>query len=172
MQIVKEFFVFLKEEKLLWLSPIVIILLLLAVMIVGDISKGAQRWLDLGVVRFQPSEIMKLAVPMTCAWWLQDRPVPIDTRSLIVLTLAILIPAGLTVAQPDLGTGGLILIGGLMVLVMAGLSGRIMGAPGLRNGASLLSAAGSKVLGVPVDRPIPLPPSQAIRPCRQSHSAE
>ncbi|MBK6598499.1 MAG: rod shape-determining protein RodA [Proteobacteria bacterium] len=103
-------------------------ILLVVVDVVGYIGKGAQRWLDLGIVRFQPSEIMKLAVPMTCAWWLQDRAIPIDTRSLIVLTFAILIPAGLTIAQPDLGTGGLILIGGLMVLVMAGLSARIMAA--------------------------------------------
>ncbi|HRX90619.1 MAG TPA: rod shape-determining protein RodA, partial [Steroidobacteraceae bacterium] len=110
-----------------WLFVIGCILLVI-VDVVGYIGKGAQRWLDLGVFRFQPSEIMKLAVPMTCAWWLQDRPIPIDTRSLIVLTFAILIPAGLTIAQPDLGTGGLILIGGLMVLIMAGLKVRIMAA--------------------------------------------
>ena len=52
--------------------------LLLAVMVAGDISKGAQRWLDLGVVRFQPSEIMKLAVPMTMAWFFADKPLQLQ----------------------------------------------------------------------------------------------
>ena len=52
------------------------LVLLVAVMFTGDIAMGAQRWLDLGVVRFQPSEIMKLAVPLACAWYLHERPLP------------------------------------------------------------------------------------------------
>jgi rod shape determining protein RodA len=100
--------------------------LLLTVDVVGHIGKGAQRWLDLGLFRFQPSEIMKLAVPMTCAWWLHDRPLPPDWKSLLVLSAIILIPTAMTILQPDLGTGGLILIGGLMVLIMAGLQFRII----------------------------------------------
>ena len=52
------------------------VMLLIVVDITGHIGKGAQRWLDLGFIRFQPSEIMKLAVPMTCAWWLHERPLP------------------------------------------------------------------------------------------------
>ena len=52
------------------------LLLLVAVMFTGDIAMGAQRWLDLGFVRFQPSEIMKLAVPLACAWFLHERPLP------------------------------------------------------------------------------------------------
>src|SRR5436190_1698200 len=78
--------------------------------ITGHIGKGAQRWLDLGLIRFQPSEIMKLAVPMTCAWWLHERALPPSWTSLGVLALFICIPTGLTILQPDLGTGGLILI--------------------------------------------------------------
>jgi rod shape determining protein RodA len=100
--------------------------LLLTVDVVGHIGKGAQRWLDLGLFRFQPSEIMKLAVPMTCAWWLHDRPLPPDWKSLLVLSMIILFPTAMTILQPDLGTGGLILIGGLMVVVMAGLQFRII----------------------------------------------
>ena len=59
------------------------LVLLFAVMFLGDISMGAQRWLDLGVVRFQPSEIMKLAVPLACAWWLHERPLPPSLTSLL-----------------------------------------------------------------------------------------
>ncbi len=100
--------------------------LLVAVDAIGYIGKGAQRWLDLGFIRFQPSELMKLAVPMTCAWWLHDRPLPPDFKSLIILALIILIPSGLTIVQPDLGTGGLIMIGGLLVVLLAGLQFRVM----------------------------------------------
>ena len=107
----------------LWVFGVV---LLVVVDITGHIGKGAQRWLDLGFVRFQPSEIMKLAVPMTCAWWLHDRPLPPSLGSLVMLALIILIPSGLTILQPDLGTGGLILIGGMMVVIMAGLQFRVI----------------------------------------------
>jgi rod shape determining protein RodA len=107
----------------LWVFGVV---LLVVVDITGHIGKGAQRWLDLGFIRFQPSEIMKLAVPMTCAWWLHDRPLPPSFASLFMLSLFIMVPAGLTILQPDLGTGGLILIGGMMVVIMAGLQFRII----------------------------------------------
>ena len=66
----------------LWVMGVV---LLVVVDITGHIGKGAQRWLDLGFIRFQPSEIMKLAVPMTCAWWLHERPLPPDWKSLLAL---------------------------------------------------------------------------------------
>jgi rod shape determining protein RodA len=108
-----------------WLCGLGVVLLVV-VDITGHIGKGAQRWLDLGFIRFQPSEIMKLAVPMTCAWWLHERPLPPSLGSLLVLALIICIPTALVILQPDLGTGGLILIGGLLVVVMAGLQFRIM----------------------------------------------
>jgi rod shape determining protein RodA len=108
-----------------WLYVIGCILLLI-VDVVGYIGKGAQRWLDLGFIRFQPSEIMKLAVPMACAWFLHERPLPPDNKNLILAALIILVPTGLTIAQPDLGTGGLILIAGLLVIIMAGLPAKIM----------------------------------------------
>jgi rod shape determining protein RodA len=103
------------------------VLLLIVVDITGHIGKGAQRWLDLGFIRFQPSEIMKLAVPMTCAWWLHERPLPPTMTHLgILFFIFIAIPTVLTILQPDLGTGGLILIGGMMVIIMAGLQFRVM----------------------------------------------
>jgi rod shape determining protein RodA len=100
--------------------------LLFAVDIIGHVGKGAQRWLDLGFIRFQPSEIMKLAVPMTCAWWLHERPLPPDWKSLLVLAAIICVPTGLIILQPDLGTGGLVLIAGILVVIMAGLQLRVM----------------------------------------------
>jgi rod shape determining protein RodA len=98
------------------------IVLLIIVDIMGHIGKGAERWLDLGFIRFQPSELMKLAVPMLCAWYLHERPLPPNAPTLGILAFIILVPAGLTAAQPDLGTGILITIGGVLLVIMAGLS--------------------------------------------------
>lgn len=97
------------------------LVLLIVVDAIGYIGKGAQRWLDLGFIRFQPSELMKLAVPMTCAWILRERPLPPDPRTLGLLAGVILVPTALTIVQPDLGTGLLILMGGLIVVLLAGL---------------------------------------------------
>ena len=97
------------------------VLLLLVVDASGYIGKGAQRWLDLGFVRFQPSEIMKIAVPMLVAWYLQERPLPLGLGTLFVTAAIILVPVGLTAIQPDLGTALLILIGGALVVLMAGV---------------------------------------------------
>jgi len=103
-------------------------LLLFIVYGVGHIGKGAQRWLDLGIIRFQPSELMKLAVPMTVAWFLHERPLPPSYPTLLLLTGMIFLPVGLVAIQPDLGTAALIAIAGALVIVMAGLSVRIIGA--------------------------------------------
>ena len=103
-----------------WLYALGIVLLLV-VDATGYIGKGAQRWLNLGIVRFQPSEIMKLAVPLLCAWYLQDRPLPLGLGSLAVVAALILLPVGLTAAQPDLGTALLIMVGGALVVLMAGI---------------------------------------------------
>lgn len=108
------------------------LLLLIVVMVTGDIAMGAQRWLNLGVVRFQPSEIMKLAVPLACAWFLNERPLPPSLLSIVVLMAAILIPTGLIAEQPDLGTALLVAAAGVMVLLLAGLQLRyVFGAIGL-----------------------------------------
>jgi rod shape determining protein RodA len=95
--------------------------LLIAVMLVGDIRMGAQRWLDLGFVQFQPSEMMKLAVPLACAWFLHERPLPPSPVSLLVLALAIGVPTLLIAEQPDLGTSLLVAASGAMVVLLAGL---------------------------------------------------
>jgi rod shape determining protein RodA len=124
------------------LSPwlyLVGVLLLFVVAGMGVIGKGAQRWLDLGVVRFQPSEIMKLAVPMMCAWYLQERPLPPSPLSLVLLAVMILLPTALVVVQPDLGTGALIAIGGALVVMMAGLQASVV------LGAMALAAVGGWV---------------------------
>jgi rod shape determining protein RodA len=124
------------------LSPwlyVVGVILLFVVAGMGVIGKGAQRWLDLGVVRFQPSEIMKLAVPMMCAWYLQERPLPPSPLSLVLLAVMILVPTALVVVQPDLGTGALIAIGGALVVMMAGLQSSVV------LGAMALAAVGGWV---------------------------
>jgi rod shape determining protein RodA len=102
------------------------ILLLLVVELTGTIGKGAQRWLNLGIVRFQPSEIMKLAVPMLAAWYLHERPLPPDWRAMLMLVVIIFVPAGLVAIQPDLGTAALIAASGALLVLMAGLSLRIV----------------------------------------------
>ena len=97
------------------------VLLLVVVDVTGHIGKGAQRWLDLGFMRFQPSEIMKLAVPMICAWYMHERPLPPSFKDLVVMAVFIAIPTALVVAQPDLGTALLIAASGLIVMLLAGL---------------------------------------------------
>ena len=101
--------------------------LLIVVDALGYVGKGAQRWLDLGFIRFQPSELMKLAVPMACALLLRERALPPDLRTLGLLAAIILVPTALTIVQPDLGTGLLILFAGTLVVVLGGLSWRIIG---------------------------------------------
>ena len=103
-------------------------LLLLVVAAIGHIGMGAQRWLDLGLFRFQPSELMKLAVPMMCAWYLHERPLPPGWLSLAVLSVLIFVPVSLVVVQPDLGTAALIGIAGALVIVLAGLRLRVIAA--------------------------------------------
>lgn len=98
------------------------VLLLLAVMVMGDISKGAQRWLDLGILRFQPSEIMKLAVPMMMAWFFADKPLPPHLLHLVAGAFIIAIPFILIAEQPDLGTALVVGWAGGVSLFLAGLS--------------------------------------------------
>jgi len=101
--------------------------LLFVVLIIGTIGKGAQRWLNLGIIRFQPSEIMKFAVPMAVAWYFSQKPLPPNLRSVCLSGLLILIPVLLIAKQPDLGTALLVLFSGSIVLLFAGTSWRIIG---------------------------------------------
>ena len=102
------------------------VILLIVVAITGHIGKGAQRWLDIGFMRFQPSEIMKLAVPMICAWYMHERPLPPTFRDLIAMGLLIAVPTMMIVMQPDLGTALLIAASGLIVMLLAGMSAVII----------------------------------------------
>ena len=102
------------------------ILLLAVVAVTGHIGKGAQRWLDIGPLRFQPSEIMKLAVPMMCAWYMHERPLPPTFWDLLMMGVLIIIPTAMIVVQPDLGTALLIAASGLIVMLLAGMDFRII----------------------------------------------
>jgi rod shape determining protein RodA len=100
--------------------------LLLIVAAIGHVGMGAQRWLNLGLFRFQPSELMKLAVPMMCAWFLHERALPPGWGALATVGVLILLPVGLVAVQPDLGTAALIAVAGALVVVLAGLRVRFM----------------------------------------------
>lgn len=95
--------------------------LLLAVMLMGKIGKGAQRWLELGLFRFQPSEIMKLAVPMMAAWFFDRQANPGSMKSILIASFIIFIPAFLIAKQPDLGTAIMVATAGLCVVFLAGI---------------------------------------------------
>lgn len=105
-------------------------LLLLAVLLVGTEAKGAQRWLTIpGLMRFQPSELMKLIMPMAVAWYLSSRVMPPGFKHICGSLLIVFLPVLLILKQPDLGTSLLIAASGIFVLLLAGLRWRyILGA--------------------------------------------
>jgi rod shape determining protein RodA len=110
--------------------------LVLATWVFGT-GRSTSRWLDLGVVRFQPSEIMKLAVPMMMAWYLHPRHLPPNLRSLLLAGAILAVPALLLARQPDLGTALLVASSGLFALFLAGLQWRlIFGLAGLAAAAA------------------------------------
>lgn len=112
-----------------WSFPLFIFgtLLLVCVLLFGHIGKGAQRWLDLGFMKFQPSEIMKLAVPMAIAWFIASHNLPPRLHHLIIGFMMCAVPTLLIAKQPDLGTAILISTAGLFVLFMAGMSWKLIG---------------------------------------------
>lgn len=101
------------------------LLLLVGVALFGDVSHGARRWLNIGI-RIQPSEMMKLAVPLMLAWYLDRREKTLNLKDFGVAVLMLVVPVGLIVKQPDLGTALLISASGFYVLFLAGLSWRII----------------------------------------------
>ncbi|MBE8167574.1 MAG: rod shape-determining protein RodA [Shewanella sp.] len=111
-----------------WALPIYItgVALLLGVMFFGEINKGAQRWLNLGFMEFQPSELMKLAFPITMAWYISKFPLPPKKRYLAGAAILLLIPTLLIAKQPDLGTSILVASSGIFVLFLSGMSWRIV----------------------------------------------
>lgn len=106
-----------------WLYGIGIVMLL-ATGVLG-VGRGTQRWLDLGVVRFQPSELMKLAVPMMVAWYLHPRVLPPALKMVAIVLLILLVPTLLIARQPDLGTALLVAASGIFTLYLAGLRWRV-----------------------------------------------
>ncbi|MGV6826469.1 MAG: rod shape-determining protein RodA [bacterium] len=102
------------------------VLLLVAVLVMGVVGKGAQRWLDLGFMRFQPSELVKLAVPMMLAWFLADKPLPPNWRQLGVSLVLLALPVGLIARQPDLGTSILVASAGVILIFLAGIRWRLI----------------------------------------------
>lgn len=114
--------------------------MLALVLLAGYESKGAQRWLDLGVFRFQPSELMKLALPMVLAWYLSEKHLPPGFGRLMMAIIMILLPVVLIAKQPDLGTALLVAAAGFSVLFIAGMSWRLIA------GFCLLAASFAPVL--------------------------
>jgi len=110
-------------------------LLLVGVFLFGDVSKGARRWLNLGVMRIQPSELMKIAAPMMLAWYFAKREAALRFSDYIVGAAMLALPVGLIVKQPDLGTALLIGASGFYVLFLAGLSWRLLLGLGVTLGA-------------------------------------
>ena len=102
------------------------LILLIAVLVVGDEGKGAQRWLDLGIVRFQPSELMKIAVPLLVAAYIAERPLPPSFLRITMCLMMVFIPSVLVSKQPDLGTSLLIASSGLIVIFLSGVSWRFI----------------------------------------------
>jgi rod shape determining protein RodA len=115
------------------------IVLLVLVLTKGEVGQGARRWLDIGV-RFQPSEAMKLAVPMMTAWFLHDRQIPPKFGHLAVIAVLIAVPTYLIARQPDLGTSLLIAASGIIVIILAGMSFKLI------FGLAALSVPGGLVL--------------------------
>ncbi len=115
--------------------------LLVVVLFLGDTAKGAQRWLDLpGLPRFQPSELMKLAVPLAIASYFHERPLPPNWLELGVAFALFAVPAGLIAMQPDLGTGIMVAGGGLAVVLLSGIRWRLVA------GLATLAAMAAPVL--------------------------
>jgi len=111
--------------------------LLVAVWLFGEEAKGARRWLDLGVTRIQPSEIMKIGVPLMLAWYFDRYEAILKLKDYLIGTVVLVVPVGLIAIQPDLGTAILVAAAGFFVLFLAGLSWKILAALGVAAAASL-----------------------------------
>ncbi len=108
-----------------WLFAVGLILLF-AVLFFGQLGKGAQRWLDVGFFRFQPSELMKLVVPMMVAWYLSEQALPPKNPRIILSLIMVFVPVLLIAKQPDLGTALLVGSAGIFVIFLAGIRWRQM----------------------------------------------
>jgi rod shape determining protein RodA len=100
---------------------------LVAVALFGDVVNGARRWLHVGVTRFQPSEMMKLALPLMLAWYFHKHETSLRLRDFAIAALLLVVPLGLIARQPDLGTAALVGAAGFYVIFFAGISWRVLG---------------------------------------------
>ena len=101
--------------------------LLVGVAVFGDVRNGARRWLNIGVTTIQPSEVMKIAVPLVLAWYFHRREEGTRLRDFVIAAIVLAIPVGLIARQPDLGTALLIFASGFFVIFLAGLSWKVLG---------------------------------------------
>ncbi|MFW8566236.1 rod shape-determining protein RodA [Orrella sp. 11846] len=108
------------------LAYLITLALLVAVALFGESSKGAARWLDIGILRLQPSEIMKITLPMMLAWYFQRREGKVGWYDFMVAMVMTLIPFALIALQPDLGTALLVVASGFFVMYFAGLSFKLL----------------------------------------------
>ncbi|MFM1881220.1 MAG: cell elongation-specific peptidoglycan biosynthesis regulator [Pseudomonadota bacterium] len=115
------------------------LILLIAVELFGDTSKGATRWLDLGVTRIQPSEIMKIAMPLMLAWVVHQRDGLKTIADWVVISVLLLLPVALILRQPDLGTAILVAASGIFVIYLAGLSWRLI---------AVVAGSGALLIGI------------------------
>jgi rod shape determining protein RodA len=113
------------------------LLLLVAVALFGDVSKGARRWLHIGVTRIQPSEIMKIAMPLMLAWYFHQREAVLRLGDYGVAAVILAVPVALIARQPDLGTSVLVLAAGFYVIFFAGLSWKLIAGLAVAGLASL-----------------------------------
>lgn len=119
------------------------VVLLIAVALFGDVAKGARRWLNLGFIRIQPSEILKIAAPLMLAWYFQQREGSLRWFDFALTSTLLMLPVWLIARQPDLGTALLVLASGGFVIFLAGLSWKLIAslAVGLAASAPLLWAS-------------------------------
>jgi len=129
--------------------------LLIAVALFGITKKGARRWVNIGVV-IQPSEILKIAMPLMLAWWFQKREGQLRPLDFVVAAALLALPVGLIMKQPDLGTALLVLAAGLSVIFFAGLSWRLIIPPVLLGavGVALLVVFEAELCAPGVDWPL------------------
>ncbi|MEQ1668160.1 MAG: rod shape-determining protein RodA [Sulfuriferula sp.] len=113
------------------------VILLIGVALFGDVVNGSRRWLHLGVTRIQPSEIMKIAMPLMLAWYFHYHEATLKLKDYGIAALLLAIPVALVAKQPDLGTALLISASGFYVLFFAGLPWRVMLGMGVVAGASM-----------------------------------
>lgn len=119
-------------QRWVWLAYVGGLVMLILVLLIGDTAKGAQRWIDLGVISFQPSEIIKICLPLMVASFLCRHQFPPTFLHICVAVVLVILPVGLILKQPDLGTSIMIGVSGLVVLFLAGLRKRyIFGALGV-----------------------------------------